>query len=120
MFEFRFGVDDLAATWFGYSPLQETVLSLRARRFPARYPEHRAWTAGWQPRYETLDTALLDSLIAPVGFVPDFLTPRPGSPARTSPPSSRCWRPPRRRWCGRTCSPPTAATGVRCHPSWPG
>ncbi|GAA2820393.1 winged helix-turn-helix domain-containing protein [Kitasatospora sp. CM 4170] len=80
MFEFRFGVDDLAATWFGYSPLQETVLSLRARRFPARYPEHRAWTAGWQPRYETLDTALLDSLIAPVGFVPDFLTPRPGSP----------------------------------------
>ncbi|MBP0448150.1 winged helix-turn-helix transcriptional regulator [Kitasatospora sp. RG8] len=80
MFEFRFDVDDLAATWFAYSPLQETVLSLRARRFAARYPEHRPWIAAWRSRYETLDTALLESLIAPVGFVPDFLTPRPPAP----------------------------------------
>ncbi|MDH6706784.1 DNA-binding transcriptional ArsR family regulator [Kitasatospora sp. MAA19] len=80
MFEFRLGVDDLAATWFGYSALQETVLSLRARRRPAGYPEQQPWVASWQGRYETLDTVLLDSLIAPVGFVPDFLTPRPAGP----------------------------------------
>ncbi|MFI6843973.1 helix-turn-helix domain-containing protein [Kitasatospora sp. NPDC050467] len=80
MFEFRFGVDDLAATWFAYSPLQEAVLSLRARRSAARYPEQQPWITGWRSRYETLDTALLESLIAPVGFVPDFLTPRPAAP----------------------------------------
>ncbi|MER7756130.1 winged helix-turn-helix domain-containing protein [Kitasatospora sp. NPDC097643] len=80
MFEFRFGVDDLAATWFAYSPLQETVLSLRARRFAGYYPEQQPWIAGWQSRYETLDTALLASLVTPKAFVPDFLTPRPSSP----------------------------------------
>ncbi|MFE2721092.1 helix-turn-helix domain-containing protein [Kitasatospora sp. NPDC059327] len=80
MFEFHLGVDDLAATWFGYSALQETVLSMRARRSPGRYPEQRPWIAGWQDRYETLDTELLESMIAPVGFVPDFLTPRPAGP----------------------------------------
>ncbi|MEV6976103.1 winged helix-turn-helix domain-containing protein [Kitasatospora sp. NPDC093806] len=77
MFEFRFGVDDLAATWFAYSPLQETVLGLRARRWTGYYPEQQPWIAGWQDRYETLDTELLDALIAPNAFVPDFLTPRP-------------------------------------------
>ncbi|MEU9077309.1 winged helix-turn-helix domain-containing protein [Kitasatospora sp. NPDC048538] len=80
MFEFHLGVDDLAATWFGYSALQEAVLSLRARRSPGRYPEQQPWIAGWQDRYETLDTALLEAMIAPVGFVPDFLTPRPLGP----------------------------------------
>ncbi|GHF33333.1 ArsR family transcriptional regulator [Kitasatospora xanthocidica] len=80
MFEFRFGVDDLAATWFACSPLQETVLSLRARRFTAYYPEQQPWIAGWQSRYETLDTALLGSLVTPNAFVPDFLTPRPTAP----------------------------------------
>ncbi|MFJ9459929.1 helix-turn-helix domain-containing protein [Kitasatospora sp. NPDC101447] len=80
MFEFRLGVDDLAATWFGYSALQEAVLSMRARLWPGRYPEQQPWIAGWQERYQTLDTALLESMIAPVGFVPDFLTPRPLGP----------------------------------------
>ncbi|MFG2917465.1 helix-turn-helix domain-containing protein [Kitasatospora sp. NPDC048298] len=80
MFEFRLGVDDLAATWFGYSPLQETVLSLRTRRRPGCYPEQQRWVAGWRSRYAALDTALLDSLVTPLGFVPDFLTPRPAVP----------------------------------------
>ncbi|MFE6050298.1 helix-turn-helix domain-containing protein [Kitasatospora sp. NPDC056446] len=80
MFTFRFGVDDLAATWFSCSPLQETVLSLRARRSPTYYPEQQPWIVGWQSRYETLDTVLLASLAAPSGFVPDFLTPRPAVP----------------------------------------
>ncbi|WP_380281192.1 ArsR/SmtB family transcription factor [Kitasatospora purpeofusca] len=80
MFEFRLGVDDLAATWFAYSPLQEAVLGLRARHWPSYYPEQQPWIAGWQDRYAALDTELLDVLIAPSGFVPDFLTPRPAAP----------------------------------------
>ncbi|GAA1399517.1 DUF5937 family protein [Kitasatospora putterlickiae] len=80
MFEFRLGVDDLAATWFAYSPLQEAVLGLRARRRPSLYPEQRPWIAGWRDRYAALDTELLDVLAAPSGFVPDFLTPRPSVP----------------------------------------
>ncbi|MFD0276937.1 helix-turn-helix domain-containing protein [Kitasatospora sp. NPDC127111] len=80
MFEFRFDVDDLAATWFGHSPLQETVLSLRARVWPSYYPEQQPWIAGWQSRYESLDTGLLAALITPTAFVPDFLTPRPATP----------------------------------------
>ncbi|MGY0464896.1 ArsR/SmtB family transcription factor [Kitasatospora sp. cg17-2] len=80
MFEFRLGVEDLAATWFAYSPLQETVLGLRARRWTWYYPEQQPWIAGWQDRWETLDTALLDALITPNAFVPDFLTPRPAVP----------------------------------------
>jgi len=80
MIEFRFGVGDLAATWFGYSALQETVLSLRARSAGAYYPEQQVWIARWQPAYETLDTELLESLVTPRRWVPDCLTPRPRAP----------------------------------------
>ncbi|GAA2788779.1 DUF5937 family protein [Kitasatospora paracochleata] len=80
MIEFRFGVDDLATTWFAYSPLQEAVLSLRARSGAGRYPEQQPWIARWQHAYATLDTALLESLVTPRRWVPDFLTPRPRRP----------------------------------------
>ncbi|WAL75216.1 helix-turn-helix domain-containing protein [Kitasatospora sp. YST-16] len=77
MFEFAFGVDDLATTWITYSPLQEAVFSLRARRRPAAYPHYRRWTASWEAEYRELDSALLDALVTPRVWVPDFLTPRP-------------------------------------------
>ncbi|MFJ5229738.1 helix-turn-helix domain-containing protein [Kitasatospora sp. NPDC088391] len=77
MFEFSFGVDDLATTWITYSPLQEAVFTLRARRRPAAYPHYRRWTASWEDGYRSLDTALLDALVTPRVWVPDFLTPRP-------------------------------------------
>ncbi|MFG2818292.1 helix-turn-helix domain-containing protein [Kitasatospora sp. NPDC048365] len=80
MFEFRFGVDDLATTWFAYSPLQEAVLSLRARSGTTTYPEQQPWIARWQPAYRTLDTTLLEALVTPRRWVPDFLTPRPPGP----------------------------------------
>lgn len=79
MIEFRFEVGDLASTWFAYSALQETVLSLRARTNPAGYPEQQAWRTSWESRYRELDTELLDSLIVPKGWVPDFLCPRPAT-----------------------------------------
>ncbi|MGW4380123.1 helix-turn-helix domain-containing protein [Kitasatospora sp. NPDC004531] len=77
MFEFALGVDDLATTWFTYSPLQEALFSLRARRHAAKYPYLRRWTASWEPAYRTLDTALLGALVTPRAWTPDFLTPRP-------------------------------------------
>ncbi|MEV4558723.1 ArsR family transcriptional regulator [Kitasatospora sp. NPDC049285] len=77
MFEFAFGVDDLATTWITYSPLQEAVFSLRARRSPATYPHQQRWIASWEAAYRTLDVPLLDSLVTPRVWVPDFLTPRP-------------------------------------------
>ncbi len=79
MFEFAFGVDDLATTWITYSPLQEAVFSLRARRRPATYPHYRRWTASWEAEYRELDSELLDALVTPRVWVPDFLTPRPSS-----------------------------------------
>ncbi|BAJ32090.1 MULTISPECIES: ArsR family transcriptional regulator [Kitasatospora] len=77
MFEFAFGVDDLATTRLTYSPLQEAVFSLRARRRPAAYPHYRRWTASWEAAYRELDAELLDALVTPRVWVPDFLTPRP-------------------------------------------
>ncbi|WP_406286249.1 ArsR/SmtB family transcription factor [Streptomyces sp. NBC_00209] len=83
MIRFRLGVADLAATSFAYSPLQETVLSLRmwnghARRFPAL----RETFNGLRPAFERLDHVLLTSLVARRRYwVPDFLTPRPHTSA---------------------------------------
>ncbi|MFJ8476357.1 ArsR/SmtB family transcription factor [Kitasatospora sp. NPDC094011] len=80
MIEYRLEIGDLSTICFAYSPLQETVLSLRMRHRPSSYPEQRGWAASWQSRYEDLDTSLLDALMAPRGFCPDFLTPRPPRP----------------------------------------
>lgn len=83
MIRFRLSVADLAATSFAYSPLQETVLSLRmwsghGRRFPAL----RETFAGLRPSFERLDHVLLTSLVARRRYwVPDFLTPRPHTSA---------------------------------------
>ncbi|MDH6108182.1 DNA-binding transcriptional ArsR family regulator [Kitasatospora sp. MAP12-15] len=73
------GVDDLAATWCGYSPLHETVRSLRLRGQPGEFPEQRGWMLSWARGYAGLDTELLDALVTPRGFCPDALTPRPRS-----------------------------------------
>ncbi|MEV5568431.1 DUF5937 family protein [Spirillospora sp. NPDC052269] len=77
MYEFRLGVQDLAETSFGMSPLFESVFSLRPRIFPARHPEHQPWARETAAAYARLDTAVLNALYAPYGWLPDFLTPRP-------------------------------------------
>ncbi|MFI8455569.1 helix-turn-helix domain-containing protein [Kitasatospora sp. NPDC085464] len=71
------GVEDLAVTRCGYSPLHETVCSLRLRGRPGGFPEQRGWAASWARDYAGLDTELLDALVTPRGFAPDVLTPRP-------------------------------------------
>jgi DNA-binding transcriptional ArsR family regulator len=83
MINFRLGLEDLAATSFAHSPLQETVLSVRmwgphAARLPALAPVR----AAMRPAFARLDRELLTSLVARRRYwVPDFLTPRPPVPA---------------------------------------
>ncbi|WHM35888.1 DUF5937 family protein [Streptomyces sp. BPTC-684] len=77
MIEFRFGVGDLASTSFAYSPFQETVFSLWGWWDTSRFPHQRPWLRRLRPLYERQDTGLFAALVAPHGFIPDFLTPRP-------------------------------------------
>ncbi|HVV76833.1 MAG TPA: winged helix-turn-helix domain-containing protein [Mycobacteriales bacterium] len=70
-------VKDLASVRFGYSPIQETVQSMWALRNPERHPVHRKWRDKALPRLDEFDWPLLNALIGPGGWVPDFLTPYP-------------------------------------------
>ncbi|MEU6480338.1 ArsR family transcriptional regulator [Streptomyces sp. NPDC047017] len=77
MIDIRFAIGDLATTSFACSPLQEAVFSLRCLHDPDRYPHHRPWLRRIRPRLADLDHELLNALVAPWLWVPDFLTPRP-------------------------------------------
>ncbi len=86
MIHFRLELADLAATSFAYSPLQETVLSLRLwTGHAARLPHVRHLSTAMRPAFEQLDQAdheLLTALVARRRYwVPDLLTPRPHTPA---------------------------------------
>ncbi|MFF7258244.1 ArsR/SmtB family transcription factor [Streptomyces microflavus] len=83
MISFRLDVADLAATSFAYSPLQETVLSLRMWTGHVwRFPALRETFAALRPAFENLDHELLTALVARRRYwVPDFLTPRPTAAA---------------------------------------
>jgi DNA-binding transcriptional ArsR family regulator len=77
MITYRLGVDDLAETRFGISPLTETVFSLWAVKDPGRGALHLPWLRATRAAFETLDTRLLLAIIGPTRALPDFLTPRP-------------------------------------------
>ncbi|MEW1862193.1 helix-turn-helix domain-containing protein [Streptomyces sp. NBC_00669] len=83
MIRFRLETADLAATSFAYSPLQETVLSLRLwAGHAARLPQLRGLREAMRPAFGRLDQELLTSLVARRRYwVPDLLTPRPHTPA---------------------------------------
>ncbi|MGW6396075.1 hypothetical protein ACWFR1_37520 [Streptomyces sp. NPDC055103] len=56
MIRFRLDLTDLAATSFAYSPLQETVLSLRMwGAHTARLPHTRAMRTAMRTAFEQLD-----------------------------------------------------------------
>ena len=80
MIRFHLDLADLAATSFAYSALLETVLSLRMWTQPGYYAEQAPLFERMGPAFERLDGKLLTSLVAPNGWVPDFLTPRPTTP----------------------------------------
>lgn len=77
MLTLRLNVTDLASVRFGYSPIQEAVQSMWALRSPERFVIHRVWRATAIPLLERFDWPLLEALIGPGGWIPDFLTPYP-------------------------------------------
>ncbi|MFE2063701.1 ArsR family transcriptional regulator [Streptomyces sp. NPDC059467] len=79
MITFVLGVEDLADTRFGLSPLHETTLSLRVLQDPGLSALHLPWRRSVLGRLGTLDTGLLMSLVAERRTIPDFLTPNPTS-----------------------------------------
>jgi hypothetical protein len=78
--EYRLTVEDLAQTRLAYSPVHETVLSLRVHRRPDIHAEHLPWLARTRAAFAELDSDFLLSLISPDRRIPDYLTPRPRSP----------------------------------------
>jgi DNA-binding transcriptional ArsR family regulator len=88
MIRIELGVEDLANTRFGISPLAETVFSLWALTDPSRHTLHLPWVRAARDRTDPDDARLLHSLVGPSRIppdfrgnpsrpVPDFLTPRP-------------------------------------------
>ncbi len=81
MLEYHLDVAALAATSFSCSPLVETVMSLRPRRSPRIFPEHRPYLIKTAAAFSQLDGDLLLALVTRRRNIPDYLTPRPMSPA---------------------------------------
>lgn len=79
MLRIRLEVADLAAVRFSWSPLLETVFSLRVwRAAPTdRTAGFRPWLAQTARSLDHVDWDLLHALRGPRGWIPDFLTPRP-------------------------------------------
>ena len=80
----RFGVEDVAATRFAISPLWETVASRWAVNSPERHVVHLSWTKkarALQCRGDLArHAAVLDGVIRPRAWMPDFITPLPFGP----------------------------------------
>jgi len=88
MVRFVLGVEDLARTRFGISPLTETVCSVVAVSDPSWHTLHLPWLRDVRRGLDRVDMGLLLSLVGPTRglgrflsgpsrAIPDFLTPRP-------------------------------------------
>lgn len=80
MLQLRLSVTDLAAMWFAYSPVQETVFSIRALALPGVYGPRLPWHDDVAEHLNPEDVELLLAMMPPRRWLPDFLTPRPQSP----------------------------------------
>lgn len=83
--ELAFSASDLAHTRFTVSPMWEVGTSFRLLRSGAAHPVHGPWAEQVRPRVVAagLDRGWLAELIAPDGYVPDFINPAPAGPAPT-------------------------------------
>ncbi len=81
---FIFSVDSIVNCRFGISPLGEVMQAARAIDFASRVTPHFAWLRQRLSIIERLhrehDLEPLRVLLPERGYVPDFLTPPPGSP----------------------------------------
>jgi DNA-binding transcriptional ArsR family regulator len=88
MVTIEFGVEDLANTRFGISPLAQTVHSLWGLTDPGQHTIHLPWLRSVRSRLSANDLKVLHALVGPSQIphdfrgrpsraLPDFLTPRP-------------------------------------------
>ncbi|MFE9101668.1 DUF5937 family protein [Actinomadura geliboluensis] len=80
MIEFVFAPDDVARVRFAFSPLWEMVRSLRVLADPSGHALHLPWVRTVRPRLRGLGLGPLHEVVGPAGYIPDFLTPPPGTP----------------------------------------
>lgn len=80
MIELELTPEDYRGIRFAFSPVAETVTSLRALSQARRNGLHGPWLAG--VRTDGVDMDLLTTVVRPTGYVPDFLVPTP--PGRTT------------------------------------
>jgi biotin operon repressor len=80
MLRLDLGPDELAATRFACSALQETVASLRVLDDPTAHTMHLSWYRDVAGRAARLDLGLLRALVPANGYAPDFISPPPDSP----------------------------------------
>ncbi|AJC53208.1 MarR family transcriptional regulator [Streptomyces sp. 769] len=81
MLVLRLDLDGLASVRFAWSPLQETVQSLRAWRSPVRFAAHQPLLRQPAPLLRHLDWPLLQAPVGPSRLIADFLTPHPPAPS---------------------------------------
>ncbi len=80
MIELEFTPEDYRRIRFAFSPVAETVTSLRTLATQQRNGLHAPWLSTVD--LDGVDVELLTSLVRPTGYVPDFLVPTP--PGRTA------------------------------------
>ena len=81
MIQLKVGAADLRRVRFAFSPIRETVMSLRALASAGQGSHlHRPWLSAVGvslARLDPDDLALLAALVRPRGYIPDFLAPPP-------------------------------------------
>jgi DNA-binding transcriptional ArsR family regulator len=73
----RLTTDDLTRIRFAFSPVWETVTSVRALSNSSASSVHGPWLRRIRPAGTDEDLRLLKALIPSFGYVPDFITPAP-------------------------------------------
>jgi DNA-binding transcriptional ArsR family regulator len=73
----RLTADDVSRIRFAFSPVWETVTSVRALSNSTSGSVHGPWLRKVRPIVAGDDLTLLRALIPPIGYIPDFITPAP-------------------------------------------
>lgn len=78
MIRLHFGSEDIGRVRFAFSPVWETITSLRTLTATGGGLQmHRPWREWVRGRLDGVDLDLLTALIRPAGYIPDFLVPSP-------------------------------------------
>ncbi|NEA30403.1 DUF5937 family protein [Streptomyces sp. SID13031] len=77
MITLRLSTDDVSRIRFAFSPVWETVTSIRALSNSTASSVHGPWLRKVAPLLAAEDLSLLKALIPPVSYIPDFITPAP-------------------------------------------